>query len=411
MPVSPENQILFENRRNEVRGLLKFPLTLPEIAKILGIHTDTVMNDVVRLHRQNPKLPNERGMKSYGERLAFYFNVHNNTVLGPNPEHITKTLTALEDSLEIAKSGAFFRGHMNGLHAAAKIEEARLAAPPHLVHVQRMVRLMFENEQVDAEEPAASFKTWLHSWARQDESHISSVEGYEDLARRIIAYAADDSASSKVQKLYADVVITESTAAAIETATAVLDDRHRLVIQLRFPSGASKAALLDEIAEKLGVSRERVRQIQDQALRKLRDYLIATHDISPVAILDSNVVQLRKELQELREKNAAFAALEAERDEYKEMLGLIERESSDSSKNGSLHKSVQELGLSVRAENVLDTQRIFFIWQLCEKSEAEALSWKSFGRKTLYELKDLLADLGLSFGMKIPAEVRHAQRK
>lgn len=69
--------------------------------------------------------------------------------------------------------------------------------------------------------------------------------------------------------------------------------------------------------------------------------------------------------------------------------------------NPNLLKRVDELELSVRSANCLQNAGIEHIWQLVEKSEAEMLKTKNFGRKSLNEIKEILAELGLALGMKL----------
>ena len=57
--------------------------------------------------------------------------------------------------------------------------------------------------------------------------------------------------------------------------------------------------------------------------------------------------------------------------------------------------------LSVRSANCLQNAGIEFVWQLVEKTEAEMLKTKNFGRKSLNEIKEILSELGLSLGMKL----------
>lgn len=71
------------------------------------------------------------------------------------------------------------------------------------------------------------------------------------------------------------------------------------------------------------------------------------------------------------------------------------------SHNEHLFKRVDELDLSVRSANCLQNAGIEFVWQLVEKSEAEMLKTKNFGRKSLNEIKEILSELGLSLGMKL----------
>ncbi len=69
--------------------------------------------------------------------------------------------------------------------------------------------------------------------------------------------------------------------------------------------------------------------------------------------------------------------------------------------NPNLFRSVDELELSVRSANCLQNANIRFIGELVQKTEAEMLKTKNFGRKSLNEIKETLASLGLSLGMTI----------
>jgi len=69
--------------------------------------------------------------------------------------------------------------------------------------------------------------------------------------------------------------------------------------------------------------------------------------------------------------------------------------------NENLYLDVDELELSVRSANCLRNANITKIYQLVERTEAEMLKTKNFGRKSLNEIKELLADLGLSLGMDL----------
>jgi DNA-directed RNA polymerase subunit alpha len=75
--------------------------------------------------------------------------------------------------------------------------------------------------------------------------------------------------------------------------------------------------------------------------------------------------------------------------------------------NENLYKRVDELELSVRSQNCLQNAGIEFIYQLVERTEAEMLKTKNFGRKSLNEIKEILDDLGLSLGMKLHNFPKH----
>lgn len=69
--------------------------------------------------------------------------------------------------------------------------------------------------------------------------------------------------------------------------------------------------------------------------------------------------------------------------------------------NENLYRSVEELELSVRSANCLKNADIHKLYQLVQKTEAEMLKTKNFGRKSLNEIKEVLSEMGLSLGMKL----------
>ncbi len=76
-------------------------------------------------------------------------------------------------------------------------------------------------------------------------------------------------------------------------------------------------------------------------------------------------------------------------------------ESASEPFNENLLRPVDELELSVRSANCLKKANIRFIGELVQRSEAEMLKTKNFGRKSLNEIREILSEMGLSLGMKI----------
>ena len=70
--------------------------------------------------------------------------------------------------------------------------------------------------------------------------------------------------------------------------------------------------------------------------------------------------------------------------------------------NENLFRCVDELDLSVRSANCLQNADIKYIGELVQRSESEMLKTKNFGRKSLLEIKELLTEMGLALGMKLP---------
>jgi len=98
----------------------------------------------------------------------------------------------------------------------------------------------------------------------------------------------------------------------------------------------------------------------------------------------------------LKEQLAIFITFEEE----EEAEGTKEPEDNQVL-NENLFRSVDELELSVRSANCLKHANIKYIGDLVQKTEAEILATKNFGRKSLNEIKEILTDMGLSLGMKI----------
>ena len=68
---------------------------------------------------------------------------------------------------------------------------------------------------------------------------------------------------------------------------------------------------------------------------------------------------------------------------------------------GAVTKLFDELELSVRSANCLQNANIRYIGELVQRTESEMLKTKNFGRKSLKEIKEILAEMGLSLGMKL----------
>lgn len=102
----------------------------------------------------------------------------------------------------------------------------------------------------------------------------------------------------------------------------------------------------------------------------------------------------------LREHFLVFAR--QDEDFTAEELGAVP--ASDAA-NAWLGKSVEELELSVRANNCLRNANITTIGELVQRTEAELMKTKNFGKKSLQEIKDELSRIGLTLGMRLEQEV------
>src|SRR5216110_2990787 len=100
------------------------------------------------------------------------------------------------------------------------------------------------------------------------------------------------------------------------------------------------------------------------------------------------------------DKNAVeFEEAEAKQDDERAKLKKL------------LNMSVNEIELSVRAANCLNNANITTVGQLAMKTEGEMLKYRNFGKKSLNEIKDKLAALGLSLGMSFEPELLEAPKE
>ncbi len=95
--------------------------------------------------------------------------------------------------------------------------------------------------------------------------------------------------------------------------------------------------------------------------------------------------------------------------EFEEVVDTQDEERSRMKK--LLNMSVNEIELSVRAANCLNNANITTVGQLAMKTEQEMLKYRNFGKKSLNEIKEKLAGLGLSLGMHIEPSLLEAPKE
>ncbi len=118
--------------------------------------------------------------------------------------------------------------------------------------------------------------------------------------------------------------------------------------------------------------------------------------ITPGEALDQAAQILRKYLSK-------FVTTPEEEEEIEEELSEEEKKRIE-----YLNMPVSELELSVRSQNCLEAAKIEMIAGLVQKTEQDMLKYKNFGKKSLNEIKQMLAEMNLSFGMKLEDEEEDA---
>jgi len=137
--------------------------------------------------------------------------------------------------------------------------------------------------------------------------------------------------------------------------------------------------------------------VEAARLGQTTDYEKLTVDVwTNGAIAPRDAVSLSAKL--LRDHLNIFVSLEEAADQAEDGS---QSASGPATGNEHLDKSVEELELSVRSYNCLKNANIRTIRELVQKTEAEMLKTKNFGRKSLNEIKDILQTMGLGLGMKV----------
>lgn len=186
--------------------------------------------------------------------------------------------------------------------------------------------------------------------------------------------------------------------AVVAKALLTLTPREEKVINLRFGPEGTATKTLEEVGEQFAVTRERIREIESKALRKLRRperAKILKKLLKPYAETIQEAVQ--EAIRQTEQQAGAQQVIQIA-DANNPVQKLIVSSAVDKE---LLAKRIDELEISVRSYNCLKDAAVQTVLDLVQRTEREMLAQRAFGKKTLYELKAILADGGLQFGMII----------
>ena len=200
----------------------------------------------------------------------------------------------------------------------------------------------------------------------------------------------------------ADVEILEPDA-----HIATVSEGGKLEMELRIKRGRGYVSADKNFDEDLGIGWipidsvhspvKRVNYIVEAArIGQVTDYDKLTLEVwTNGAVTPRDAVSLAAKL--LRDHFTIFVGLDEAADQPLDAAGDL----PVSSINEHLDKSVEELELSVRSYNCLKNANIRTIRELVQKTEGDMLKTKNFGRKSLNEIKEILATMGLGLGMRL----------
>jgi DNA-directed RNA polymerase subunit alpha len=193
-----------------------------------------------------------------------------------------------------------------------------------------------------------------------------------------------------------------------EAPIATLSEEGKLSMEMRLRKGRGYVSADRNFDEDLGIGyipidsiHAPVRKVnyivEDARLGQKTDYDRLTLEVwTNGAITPPDAVAMAAKI--LKDHMAIFINFEESGDEIVDFPSTEDERVLD-----QLNRSVDELELSVRSYNCLKNANIKTIFDLVTKTEPEMLKTKNFGRKSLNEIKDILAEMGLSLGMNIDA--------
>ncbi len=193
-----------------------------------------------------------------------------------------------------------------------------------------------------------------------------------------------------------------------EAPIATLSEEGKLTMEMRLRKGRGYVSADRNFDDDLGIGyipidsiHAPVRKVnyivEDARLGQKTDYDRLTLEVwTNGAITPQDAVAMAAKI--LKDHMAIFINFEESGDEIVDFPSTEDERVLD-----QLNRSVDELELSVRSYNCLKNANIKTIYDLVTKTEPEMLKTKNFGRKSLNEIKDILAEMGLSLGMNIDA--------
>ena len=190
----------------------------------------------------------------------------------------------------------------------------------------------------------------------------------------------------------------------LHIATLTEDVEFHLELEVRMGKGYVPADMHEGLSEEIGLIK------LDSSFSPVRKvaYSVEQARVGQMTNYDKLILEVWTDGSVTPEDAVAYSA-KIIKDQISVFINFDEQISDDSGLgsndsgefNENLFKSIDDLELSVRATNCLRSANIALVGELVQRSENEMLKTKNFGKKSLDEIKNVLLDMGLDFGMKI----------
>ena len=190
----------------------------------------------------------------------------------------------------------------------------------------------------------------------------------------------------------------------LHIATLTEDVEFHLELEVRMGKGYVPADMHEGLSEEIGLIK------LDSSFSPVRKvaYSVEQARVGQMTNYDKLILEVWTDGSVTPEDAVAYSA-KIIKDQISVFINFDEQISDDSGLgsndsgefNENLFKSIDDLELSVRATNCLRSANIALVGELVQRSENEMLKTKNFGKKSLDEIKNVLLDMGLDFGMKV----------
>ncbi len=190
----------------------------------------------------------------------------------------------------------------------------------------------------------------------------------------------------------------------LHIATLTEDIPLEMELEIRMGKGYVPADMHEDLSEEIGLIK------LDSSFSPVRKvaYSVEQARVGQMTNYDRLILEVWTDGSLTPEDAVAYSA-KIIKDQITVFINFDEHVSGDmhlgSHDNGELNehlfKSIDDLELSVRATNCLRSANIATVGELVQRTEADMLKTKNFGRKSLDEIKSVLLNMGLDFGMKV----------
>lgn len=398
-----ERTALIEKRTDLIRELAFLGLSIGEIAEATRENRSTVWNDIRKLGGLAAISPVQRSNERSRRILAFQKALERYAQLleekGKKEGKVSDLECALARWLRIPEVNSFVCGVSMTIQWLC-IPGLQLEKRPYL----KLLGAIFGYR------PATGYYDPALFLKKMEKGFPASVDFHPILQTYLCGIAGGgtqvpsrDSFGSALFTFFAPQfrpeimpIWTNEAYERIDEVLATLPECEARAVRMHFGIGYDREYTLKEIEESYPV-RNRAQTLFYKALRMLRSPGRASHLrclIEPIG--NALEEQLRREAEQATEERRR-AETEKRRQEFLEKYGV-------SCEPAVLEQSIDDIELSVRTYNCLVNANIRTIAELVQRSENEMLKLKNFGRRSLNELKEILASLGLHFGMSFRPE-------